>query len=126
MEPRVAYKDVQIEDNLYRINKMDARLSCWMFTTLGRRATSSGLLLSALGTCSREEFNELQSLALAVVQRMELRDGVQLPVPILSAAGAVADKFLADKPDFLLRLTSESIMLSIAPFLVDDKSNEPQ
>jgi hypothetical protein len=121
MDPRVTTKDITIDDKSFRLSKMDARLACWLFATLGANASSSGLLLSTLGSCTHAQFDEIQGHALRHVMLLDNKDGNVFPVPILSGEGKFADPSLGTDGNLVFRLTSESIMFNVAPFLPEPK-----
>lgn len=122
MEPRVTQKEVKVGNNNYLIKKMDPRLACWLFSVLATKAPSGSSLLSALGNCSKSEFDEIQGHALRFVFHLELQDSVALEIPIIGFDGTWAIKELNYDPSKVYKLTTESIMFNINPFLEENKS----
>jgi hypothetical protein len=124
VEPRVNQKEVKVGEQSYSIKKMDPRLACWLFSVLAGKAPSGSSLLAALGNCSKSEFDEIQGHALRFVFHCDLQDGVLLEIPILGSNGMWAIKELNDDPSKVYKLTTESIMFNINPFLEGNKSTD--
>lgn len=124
MKTRVTFKDVPIGDRNYRLTKMDSRLGCWLFSTLAYKADANQIL-SALGKCTKEEFDEVQGQALRFVFRLDKsEDGTVFPMAVLAPNGMWVDKDLADDPAEVFQLTSAAILFNIDPFLVASKSTD--
>jgi hypothetical protein len=125
MENRKTEKNINLGDKVYQIKKMDPRSACWLFSFLGTRA-EGGLILSALGKCSRIEFAEIQAMSLRQIYRLDSADGNVLPIAILSNDGSFSDPFLSDDAESVYKLTCESILFNLDPFLVVSGSKSPQ
>jgi hypothetical protein len=123
MENRILSKTTVVNGLTYQINKLDARSSCWLFTFISSRSVSEGAFLSVLGKCTRAEFDEIQTLALSKVLYLDSANGVTLPSVIISSTGAVVDPNLVNDAESLMRLTTESLLFSLSPFLVERGSS---
>lgn len=121
MKNRSTTKNVTIEEKTYQVSKMDARSACWLFAFMASRS-EKGAILSALGRCTREEFNEIQAMALRGVFFLDNKDGNTFPIAIIAQNGLFVDPELASDPEAVFRLTSEAILFNIEPFLVESKS----
>ena len=119
MENRKTYQDVPVKDKTYRINKMDARSACWLFAFLADKAEGKALL-SALGKCSKKEFDEIQSMALKQVEFMDYKDGNTFPTAVITGNGSICDVTMQEDPSIVFNLTAECIMFNLTPFLVGD------
>jgi hypothetical protein len=126
VEPRATQKKFILGEKTYIIKKMDPRLACWLFSVLAGKAPSGSSLLSAMGNCSKSEFDEIQGHALRFVFHEDIQDNVPLEVPILGANGMWAIKELDYDPSKVYKLTTESIMFNINPFLEGNKSTDQQ
>jgi hypothetical protein len=102
---------------------MDPRLGCWLFSFLSSR--TNGSILAALGSCSREQFDEIQGQALKFILRLDEREGTIFPMPIVAPSGLWADKDLESDPSEVFKLTCECISFNLEPFLEESKSNVP-
>jgi hypothetical protein len=118
---RETSKDIPVGDKKFKLTKMDPRSACWLFTNLADKTESGSLLISALGKCSREEFNEIQDLALKHVFFLDEKDGNVFPTVLVSSTGVWVDKDLESDPRAVFQLTTESIMFNISPFLTESK-----
>lgn len=123
MNARITTKDVPVGGKTYRLTKMDARLACWLFATLAGK-TDDGLLMAALGKCSREDFNEIQTHALKHVFALATEEGNTFEVAILGPNGSFSDPELAKDPGTVFKLTTDSIMFNVQPFLSENKSTD--
>lgn len=123
MNTRATSKELPISDRNYRITKMDPRLACYMFSTLASRA-DDGQLLSALGKLTRSEFDEVQNHSLRHVFRLDVKDDSVFPIPVIAPNGLFADKILEQNPAEVFKLTTESILFNIEPFLEGSKSTD--
>lgn len=124
MNPRVTQKDTTIGDRQYRLTKMDPRLACWLFSVLAGKSTNDGQLLSSLGQCSRELFDEIQGQALKFVFFLDTKDGNTFPIPVVAPNGLFTDKILEGDPSEVFKLTAESIMFNVEPFVGASKSTD--
>lgn len=122
MENRSTTKDVTIGDKTYQIKKADARTGCWLFTFLGARS-GDGAILSGLGKCTRSEFEEVQMIALSKITILDNQNGTVFPIPLVSPNGSFSDKSLESDSDTIMRLTTESLLFDLMPFLVERGSN---
>jgi hypothetical protein len=103
---------------------MDPRLACFIFTSLAGRTDENGQLLSTLAKLNRAEFEELQNYALKFVYRVELQGEVEIPIPVINVAGLLVDSHLEFDPKNVMRLTTDSLMFNLQPFLAESKSTE--
>ena len=122
MERRETSKLVTIGDKSYQLNKTDARTSCWLFSFLGDKSEGK-VLLTALGKCTKEEFNIVQYEALRKVNRIDVEGDKEFPIPIVKSDGTLIDKFLEENPNLLFDLTLSSVLYNISPFLKESDSN---
>ncbi len=122
MENRTSTKNVTIKDRVYQINKVDARTVCWLFSFLGARC-GDGAILTGLGRCTRQEFDDIQSMALSKIFWMDTKDGATFPTAVVGPSGAFSDPSLAEDAETVMRLTSDFLMFNLSPFFVDRGSN---
>jgi hypothetical protein len=118
VENRKTYQDIVILEKTYRINKLDARSACWLFVVLMDKAEGKAIL-SALGKCSKSEFDEIQSMILKKVDFMDTKDGNTFPTTITKVDGSICDTTLVDDAGALFNLTTEAVMFNLVPFLAD-------
>ena len=123
MENRITSKEVDIKGFTYRINKMDARSSCWLFTFLGSRSTDNSTLITSLGKCTRAEFIEIQNMLLSKVFRLDRQEDKEFPIAVLLPSGEISDPHLSYDAEAVMNLTSEAIMFNLSPFLAGSGSN---
>jgi len=125
VENRITAKTIKVQDKSFQIHKTDARTACWLFSYFASK--SSGMILSGLGSLTKSEFDEIQSLALKQVFTLDTSEGNTFPISIISPRdGSIIDKDLAEDPALLFHITSESLLFQLAPFLVAKKeSTEP-
>lgn len=121
MEPRESQKIVPIKGKNYQVNKLDARTGCWLFSFMSEKS-GSGQILSGLGKCTRPEFFDLQNLALKQVFLMDGEKGAEFPIPVVGPSGQFVGDLVGDV-ELAFRLTSESILFNLEPFLVVAGSN---
>jgi len=114
---RVLSKDYPLNGRVYRITKADPRSACWLFTLLAGRSDGNNNLLSSLGRLSHSEFDEVQAMALSKVSLVDSSTENVFVTPIISVDGKWADKTLSENADEVLELTTQSIMLTVSPFL---------
>lgn len=117
MEPRTTTKDVSIGERKYQLSKMDARLACWLFSTLASRIEDGSQLMAALGRFPKEQFDEIQGTALRFVSSIDDSTENRLLSSVVGPNGLWADKVLGSNPSEVFKLTIESILFNIAPFL---------
>lgn len=124
MDIRATTQDVMIGETKYRLSKADARAACWLYSILGANS-GSGTMLSALGKVTHTEFDEVQAIVLRLVTRIDYADGQDLPVPIVGAGGAWADKALAANASHVMRLTADTLYFNLSPFFEGSASSSP-
>jgi hypothetical protein len=108
-----------IEGQNYQINKVDCRTAGWLFAFLARKA-EGGTILSGLGSCTRDEFNEIQTLILKSVFKM---DG-EFPIAVLAPDGSIVGT-LQEQPELVFRITSSAVGFNLAPFMsANDSSSQ--
>ena len=117
VENRKTYQDIVIQEKTYRINKLDARSACWLFCFLMDKAEGKAIL-SALGKCTKSEFDEVQSLLIKKVDFMDTKDGNTFPTAITKVDGSICDVTLEDAGN-LFNLTTEAVMFNLTPFLAE-------
>jgi hypothetical protein len=122
MEIRTSTKNVVIKDRTYQISKLDARTACWLFTFMGERS-KDGQILSGLGRCTRQEFTEVQGVLLGKVTHLDNQDGNVFPIAIIGPTGGFSVADLSEDAETVMRLTTESLMLSLSPFFIDRESS---
>ena len=116
MDARVLTKDIPCGDKIYQVRKMDARTACWLFSNLAVKADGSSIL-SALGKCSRPEYDEIQNLSLKHIFRLDEKDGSTFPMAVISPDGLNwVDKNLSEDPALVFKLTAEVIQFNLDPF----------
>lgn len=116
MEPREATKDVTIKGKVYQINKLDSRTGCWLFAVMSEKS-GAGEILSGLGKMSRKEFDEIQTLVLKQVFHLDNSNGNTFPIAVIMPTGSFIGDLVEDT-ELAFRLTSESIIFNLKPFLV--------
>jgi hypothetical protein len=121
---RETQKTVTVQETNYQINKIDPRTACWLFSFLAAR--TSGSLTDSLGKCTRDEFNEIQSIVLLKIFRIDDKDGATGLVPILSGSGLIADPLLKDDAEALFQITVLGIAFNLDPFIAGNPSNLKQ
>jgi hypothetical protein len=114
---RVSNKEVKIENRNYQLNKPDARTACYLFSFLGAKINENENFFTGLGRCTRAEFNEIQSLALGKIFRMDQKEDSIFPVAIF-LNGRITDQDLENNADELMKLTSEWLVFAFDPFMV--------
>lgn len=122
MEPRKTYLDVPIKDKTYRLNKLDARSTCWLFAFLAEKSQDNAIL-SSLGRCTKLEFEEIQGMCLRNTFFIDYKEGNSFPTSVIDLKGSLIDSTLKEEPDALFNITAEFIMFNLKPFLVDRESN---
>ena len=120
MENRETTKEIKLGDRIYQLNKADARSACWMFTFLAGKAEEKDLM-SALGKCTKEQFDDIQTRALKLIYFMDTKDGNTFPTAVIKFDGSIVDNYLNSDPDALLQITYMSLMFNISPFLAESK-----
>lgn len=121
MELRQTEKVVSVGDKKYKIKKIDARSSCWLFAFLGGKSPT-GFAMAGLGQCSRQEFNDITDLVLNPVLLIDETPENTFELPVLSGKSIIADKELASDAGKLMLLLSEAIMFNLDPFFVENGS----
>jgi len=119
VENRQATKNITVGDKTFQITKMDPRTSCWLFSVMGSKAEGK-MILTAFGNCSKEEFDQIQSLALRQILWLDNKDGTVFPTSLIAQNGKFTISIEADE---LYQLTSESVIFSLSPFLVEQESS---
>lgn len=117
MELRQNSKTITIKDKTYQLNKMDARTGSWVFAFFSSRQ-DKGLILEALGKCTRAEYDEIQTVALKQVMVSETLDGAPIFTPVLAHTGQLVGTDIQTDAELIYRLMSESLMFNLQPFLV--------
>lgn len=116
MESRESSKIFPLKGKNYQINKVDSRSGCWLFAFMSEKS-GEGHILSGLGKCTREEFDYIQTMALKQVFHLDGQDGAVFPVAVLGPGGQFVGDLTTDT-ELAFRLTSESIIFNLTPFLV--------
>lgn len=116
MEHRSSTHKVTIKDKVYEINKLDARSGCWLFAFVSDRS-GDGPITSGLGKCSLKEFTEVQTLVLQGVFYLDSKDGTTFPIAVVGPGGSLIGEVGQDV-ELAFKLTIESIVFNISPFLV--------
>jgi hypothetical protein len=122
VENRKSHQDIVIEERTYRLTKMDARSACWLFSFLASKSGNGEGILSSLGKCAKEQFDEIQTLALRHVFYLDMKDNETFPITVLAPNGSLVDQTLADHAGHLFKATTESIMFNLTPFLAAAES----
>lgn len=121
MEPRKKSTETIVGGKKYQLHKVDSRTACWLFSFLSSRA--DGNILSALGQCSKQEFSDLQNMALSHTFFLDEKDSNVFPTAVLAPASLNwADQNLEENPDYVFKITCEWILFNLQPFLVENKS----
>lgn len=128
MDNRKLTKDVDVGEKRYQLKKIDARSACWLFAFLGEKS-SGGSIVTGLGACTRLEFEEILSLVLKPVMRLDSGENGNFEIPIYSGVGALVDGNLQDA-GLLFNLATEAIIFNLEPFLAGRglsslQSNQP-
>lgn len=121
-------KIVEIDQVKYRLSKLDARSAsylCMKVAAIIAPALSGGSSITendmsaSLSSMPRKEFDELQTMLLKTVCKLEYADGRDMPVPILNASGNFVDADLAYDIKTVLMLTVNAILFNIGSFFQD-------
>lgn len=125
MNRRVTESEISLEDNRYQLRKCDSGTACWLFSFLGARITEGQNFFTALGTCSREQFAEIQGITFSNISRLDSKDNSVFPMPIF-IKGVITDPLLANDAQLSMRLTSEWLTFVLAPFFPESGLSSPQ
>ena len=127
---REEYKDVDISDRKWRIEKFDALTGSYIaFTIMTKmlpvmsgiksddaQAAAMGLMQSKVNM-TKEEFISFQKDCLSVCSEVQtLPNGQQIPMPVLSASGSFGPAGLDKDVITVLALTVHSIMFNVSGF----------
>lgn len=98
---------------------MDPRTACWLFSVMGSKAAGK-MILNAFGNCTKDEFDQIQSLALKQIYWLDSKEGNIFPTTLVAQTGKLTVPLEADE---IYQLTCESVIFSLDPFLVEPESN---
>lgn len=125
MNNRVLTKETSVGEKRYQLKKIDARSACWLFAFLGGKS-NGGSIITGLGTCTRSEFEDIQTLVLRPVVCLDSTSDGNFEIPIFSGNGTLVDENLRDDSSNLFMITSEAIIFNLEPFLAERGSNSQQ
>lgn len=123
MDNRKTSKIETVQEKRYQFNKVDARTACWLFTFLSAKTSRTEGIATALGKCTRTEYDEIQTIALRSVFHLDNQDGTDFPTAVITSNGSWTNPSYAQDSGLILELTSLAIFFNLEPFLVEDKSN---
>ena len=118
-------KIIEIDGVKYRLGKLDARSASYMaMKTAAVLAPALGsgngmdvqAAASALPKMSRAEFDEIQTMLLKTVCKLEVAGNTDMPVPVLKSDGSFVDVDMAYDAMTVIRLTAEALMFNIGGF----------
>ena len=120
MNNRITTKEISVGEKKYQLKKIDARSACWLFTYLGAKS-AGGSIISGLGACTKQEFEEITSLVLKPVLCLDNSDGNHFEIPIMAANSNIVDDNLDGGN--LMSLLSQAIVFNLEPFLAERESS---
>ena len=117
-------QDVEVGGKMYRLNKLDARTGSYIAAKVALMAApmlkngtvSEDSLAAVVPSLNRRDFDELQTLLLQKVQRLNEVEGRALPEPVLTNRGDFVDPELAYDVASVMALTVKSVMFNIGDF----------
>lgn len=121
-------KIMEIGGVKYRLSKLDARSASYLCMKVaaiiapaisGGAAVTGENMAASLSGMPRKEFDELQTMLLKTVCKLEAAGGTDMPVPILNAAGAFVDTDLNYDAGTVMALTVAAIMFNVGSFFQD-------
>lgn len=113
---------VTIDGKNYRISKLNARDASYLAMKLASivaPATSGGGdvdIASAITKISRQEFDEIQTLLLRTVSRLEKAGDTEMPVPVMKADGTFTDEEMEYDVALVFGLTVKAIVFNVGSF----------
>lgn len=121
------YKDIEAGDKKYRLTKMDARTGSYLAAKVALLAAplmNSGsvdkqAIAHIVPSLCRKDFEEIQTIVLQRVQRLNEVNGSLLPEPILKADGTFVDEELEYSIATVMNLTVQAIMFNIGDFFAE-------
>ena len=111
MDQRETSKDLPVGDKTYRLTKMTPRTATWLYAVVSAAAREGEPIVAALGRLSESEFDQVQTAALKHAFALDLREGIEVPVPALSR------EEVASNPAALYELTCCAVLYNLTPFL---------
>jgi len=108
---RETFKDLPVGDKTYRLTKMTPRTATWLYAVVSAAAREGEPIVNALGRLTEQEFDQVQTVALKHAFALDLREGIEVPVPALSR------KDVAENPAALYELTCIAVLYNLTPFL---------
>ena len=111
MDLRETFKDLPVGDKTYRLTKMTPRTATWVYAVISAAAREGEPIVAALGRLSESEFEQVQTTALKHAFALDLREGIEVPVPALSR------EEVSTNPAALYELTCCSVLYNLTPFL---------
>lgn len=127
-------KDIEVGGKKYRLTKLDARTGSYIAAKLAilaapmlaqGKAVDAASVSAAMPNLKREDFDELQTLLLQRVQKLNDVQGQLLPEPVLKADGAFVDEELAYNVANVMNLTVQSIMFNVGDFFAEAGFQSP-
>lgn len=111
---------VKIGEKTFRLSKLNARDASYLALKLAAivapGAASDVDIAQAVTKIGRVEFDELQTMLLRTVSRMEQAGDVEMPVPIIKADGTFTDEELEYDIPTVFGLTIKAITFNVGSF----------
>lgn len=122
-------KVIEIGQDKYRLSKLDARSASYLCMKVAaiiapalpiggaaKDDMTKDDVISFLCGMPRKEFDELQTMLLKTVCKLEDAKGADMPVPILNASGNFVDADLAYDARTVMALTAAATWFNIGSF----------
>lgn len=124
MELKKRNKVIEIGGQKYQLNKLDARTGSYVAFKLGALLTpvltggnvTESELASGIAALSRDDFDELLTVLLSVVLKVNNADGLDVPEPIINAGGAFIDENLEYDTAAVLQLAGHAAFFNVSGF----------
>ena len=112
---------VKIGEKTFRLSKLNARDASYLALKLAAIVAPGAAkgevdIAQAVTKINRAEFDELQTMLLRTVSRMEQAGDVEMPVPIVKADGTFTDEELEYDIPTVFGLTIKAIMFNVGSF----------
>lgn len=120
-------KDIEVGGKKYRITKMDARAGSYVATKIAligapllmNKKFDNEALATLLPSLNRRDFDEIQTILLKCVQKLNEKDGHLLPEPVLTADGSFVDEELQYNVAAVMNITVQAAMFNVGAFFAE-------
>lgn len=112
---------VTIDGKNYRLSKLNARDASYLAMKLAAIVAPGAAggdmdIASAVTKISRQEFDEIQTLLLRTVSRLEKAGDAEMPVPVMKSDGTFTDEEMEYDVGLVFGLTIKAIMFNVGSF----------